>query len=212
MVWPERGVYFFFQSGERRKDSGDGPRVVRVGTHALTDDSKTSLWNRLSNHRGNPRSGGGNHRSSIFRQLVGQGLIQREELDVPSWGIGGDRGQAAHRLGIDREAVKALEHPVEQRVTQLIGSMPFLWLEIDDVPSPNSLRGVVETNTIGLLSNFDKPSLDPPSGHWLGFHTSRERVRRSGLWNSNHVNEVYDPGFLDLMERLVENTSYPAER
>lgn len=36
MNWPRRGVYFFFEDGEMRSDTGAGPRVVRVGTHALT--------------------------------------------------------------------------------------------------------------------------------------------------------------------------------
>jgi hypothetical protein len=34
-VWPERGLYFFFEPGELRED-GAHLRVVRVGTHALT--------------------------------------------------------------------------------------------------------------------------------------------------------------------------------
>jgi hypothetical protein len=33
MHWPSRGVYFFFEPGEARSDSGNGMRVVRVGTH-----------------------------------------------------------------------------------------------------------------------------------------------------------------------------------
>ncbi len=28
MNWPRRGVYFFFEPGESRSDSGTGPRVV----------------------------------------------------------------------------------------------------------------------------------------------------------------------------------------
>jgi hypothetical protein len=71
MDWPKRGVYFFFEPGEERRDSGHGPRVVRVGTHALTTNSRTTLWNRLSQHRGVEKSGGGNHRGSIFRLIVG---------------------------------------------------------------------------------------------------------------------------------------------
>ena len=39
MVWPDRGVYFFFEDGENRTDSGIGGRVVRVGTHALIERS-----------------------------------------------------------------------------------------------------------------------------------------------------------------------------
>ena len=82
--------------------------------------------------------------------------------------------------------------------------MPFLWLPIDDDAGPESRRGYLERNLIALLSNFQKPPLDPPSAAWLGTHSDRERVRESGLWNSNHVNEEYDPAFLDELEGLVE--------
>ena len=72
--WPQRGVYFFFEDGELRSTSGPGPRVVRVGTHAITEKSTTTLWARLSQHRGPARTGAGNHRGSIFRLLVGEAL------------------------------------------------------------------------------------------------------------------------------------------
>ena len=83
--------------------------------------------------------------------------------------------------------------------------MPFLWLEIDDEPGPDSLRGYIERNAIALLSNYGKEPLDPPSGEWLGRLCDRERVRNSGLWNQNHVEERYDPAFLDTLERLARN-------
>ncbi len=56
--WPKRGVYFFFEPGENRIHSGEGPRVVRVGTHALTSTSQTTLWNRLSQHQGTIKGSG----------------------------------------------------------------------------------------------------------------------------------------------------------
>ena len=63
------------EDGECRSDSGDGLRVVRVGTHALTSSSRTTLWKRLSQHKGQKASGGGNHRGSIFRLLVGSTVL-----------------------------------------------------------------------------------------------------------------------------------------
>jgi hypothetical protein len=48
MNWPDRGVYFFREPGERRTDTGSGQRIVRVGTHALKTGSGTKLWTRLS--------------------------------------------------------------------------------------------------------------------------------------------------------------------
>jgi hypothetical protein len=38
MVWLQRGVYFFMEGGEHRTDSGEGLRIVRVGTHAADLD------------------------------------------------------------------------------------------------------------------------------------------------------------------------------
>ena len=82
--------------------------------------------------------------------------------------------------------------------------MPFLWLEVDDAPGAESLRGDIERNAIALLSNFGKQPIDPASEGWLGHWCDRERVRKSGLWNSNHVDEQYDPEFLGRMKLLVE--------
>jgi hypothetical protein len=42
LIWPKRGVYFFRESGEQRFDSGVGPRIVRVGTHALK--AASTIW------------------------------------------------------------------------------------------------------------------------------------------------------------------------
>jgi hypothetical protein len=191
--WPARGVYFFFENGENRADTGTGHRVVRVGTHALHIGSSTKLWTRLSQHRGQKASGGGNHRGSIFRLLIGTSLIAQRGFDVPTWGMGNTA----------TADVRAGETALESDVSRIIGAMPFLWLAIDDDPGPDSLRGYIERNTIALLSNYNKPPLDAPSGEWLGHHCNRERVRKSGLWNSNHVDGAYDPAFLSVFETLV---------
>ncbi len=85
MKWPTRGVYFFFEPGEQRTTSVNGPRVVRVGTHGLKAGSKSTLWKRLRQHRGTlsgKYAGGGNHRGSVFRLHVGTALINRDDWDV----------------------------------------------------------------------------------------------------------------------------------
>lgn len=196
MDWPERGVYFFRARGENRSDAGEGPRIVRVGTHALKTGAGTKLWGRLSQHKGQERTGGGNHRGSIFRLLVGTALINRDGHDFPTWG---------EPITTGRD-VRAAELQLEGAVSQIIGNMPFLWLAIEDDAGPDSMRGRIERNSISLLSNFNKPLLDPPSRSWLGNYCDRERVKAAGLWNSNHVDESYDPAFLDDLERLVAAT------
>jgi hypothetical protein len=193
--WPERGVYFFFEPGESRTDTGSGLRVVRVGTHALHTGSQTKLWSRLSMHRGPSISSGGNHRGSIFRLIVGTALMgERRDVSL-SWGVGSTASKG----------VRASEAELEREVSKVIGAMPFLWLAINDKPGPASLRGYIERNAIALLSNYGKPPLDPPSPTWLGYRCNRERMRNSGTWNSNHVDESYDPAFLDCLDKLVSD-------
>jgi hypothetical protein len=82
--------------------------------------------------------------------------------------------------------------------------MPFLWLGVDDAAHPESARGLIERNAIALLSNYEKPPIDAPSVNWRGLKSDRERVRASGLWNNRHVDEAYDPAFLDQMSALAE--------
>ncbi len=197
MDWPRRGVYFFREDSESRSDSGSGPRVVRVGTHAVSAGSGTKLWTRLSQHKGQA-VGGGNHRGSIFRKIVGSALIARHGHDFPTWG---DRSKS-------RDAVRGSELALEYDVSRVIGQMPFLWLAIDDEAGRESLRSEIEKNSIALLSNFQKPVLDPPSAEWLGAHCKTEKVRISGLWNSDYVDKQYSPAFLDRLELLVSETGH----
>jgi hypothetical protein len=138
-------------------------------------------------------TGGGNHRGSIFRLIVGAALIHRDGLESLTWG----KGNTAPK------DVRNFELALECKVSANIGKMSFLWIEIDDEAGPESLRGYIERNSIALLSNYGKSALDKASQNWLGHHSDRERVRESGLWNQNHVQEIYAPNFLDTLEQLV---------
>ena len=193
-AWPLRGVYFFYENDECRSDSGDD-RIVRVGTHALKTGSKTTLWNRLSQHKGQVKSGGGNHRGSIFRKLVGHALLVQNQQPCDSWG----KGSSASR------DTRASELLIEQLVTGTLGRMQVLYLPIEDEARPSSLRGLIERNAIALLSNYHKQPIDAPSKGWLGYLCTREKVRESGLWNQRHVDETHDPAFLDTLEEMILN-------
>jgi hypothetical protein len=203
MSWPHRGVYFFFEPGEVRAD-GITPRVVRVGTHGLRP-SRSTLWGRLSQHKGTGAGvmpGGGNHRGSIFRFHVGTALLASGAWPPEiyhSWGTGGTAPAAVRRV----------EYPLERAVTEHIGTMPFLWLNVDDPPSVDSDRGVIEAGAIALLSNLDRPACDPPTLSWLGRRARHSSVRGSGLWNVNHVRESHNPDFLDLMARYTRHHPVP---
>lgn len=191
MGWPHRGIYFFFEHGELR-ENGQELRVVRVGTHAISTGSKTKLWSRLRGHKGT-RIGGGNHRGSIFRLHVGSALIKRQGLECPTWG----RGSSAKR------EIRTQEHPIEIKVSQIIGAMPFICLEADDLSGPQSIRAYLERNAIALLSNVNKEPIDPATKTWLGRNADREAIGKSGLWNVDHVEATYDPAFVEIFDKIV---------
>jgi hypothetical protein len=190
--WPRRGVYFFFEPGEIR--AGGGMRVVRVGTHALTQTSQTILWGRLVQHRGpltGRHAGGGNHRASVFRRHVGAALIQRAEMPGPllrSW---------LDRDG-PRPGQEEVEAQVEQMVSAWIGGMPFLWLDVPLRPD----RAFIERNSIALTSCM-AGGRDPASPGWLGRHAQPAEIRQSALWNVQHVEHQREPGFLDRLDVLI---------
>ncbi|MEM5472910.1 hypothetical protein WNZ14_14345 [Hoeflea sp. AS60] len=197
MNWPERGVYFFFEPGETRGRNPSASRVVRVGTHALISQSRTTLWKRISQHRGTTNPRGGNHRGSIFRLLSGEAMMTRDPaLQIESWG----RKSSATR------EIRANERQHEALVSQYIGAMKLLFVSVPDASGPESARCIIERNAIALLSNYRDATPDQPSSNWLGQSSGRDRVRRSGLWNNNHVDEEYDPAFLGLLEDLVRQT------
>jgi hypothetical protein len=204
-VHHERGIYFFFEDGEMRMTSPFEQRVVRIGTHAVSNGSKATLWNRLRTHRGGS-DGLGNHRGSIFRLHVGDALIRRDKLHLafPSWG----KGQSASA------DIRLSEQKMELAVSGHIGQMPVTWLEVPDAASADSDRAYLERNFISLLAGRTGP-LDLPTGNWLGRWSTREAIPYSGLWNVNHVYEDFDPMSLDVFEEylnVAEGRSNKPER
>ena len=194
MDWPRLGIYFFRETGENRTDSGAGPRIVRVGTHTSNRGNGSLLWRRLRMHRGNADGSGGNSRGSVFRKIVGAALIERDGYNYPTWG----RDDSA-----SKEVTKD-ERTLEQEVSATLRDMPCLWLATEDEPWSGSQREYIERNAIALLSNYGREPIDPPSADWLGHHSNQERIRLSGLWNSNHVDDDHDSTFLDALQRLIE--------
>ena len=124
---------------------------------------------------------------------MGTAIINKGGLSFDSWGRGSSGGAD----------IRVKEHSLEIRVSGKIRAMPFLWLELDDEPGPASVRKHIERNSIALLSNFKRAPIDPASPGWLGQYCASDKVRESGLWNVDHVDEEYDPGFLDILIRLV---------
>jgi hypothetical protein len=192
--WPQRGVYFFREPGEYRDRHPRTPRVVRVGTHAVSANAKSKLWSRLRAHRGS-QDRRGNHRRSIFRGHVGAALLSRDQAEIgelPTWRIGSSAARS----------IRDSESAHERRVSAYLGQMSVLWVEVPDEPGPQSARAYIERNAIALLSNHLRP-IDRPSDCWLGLYSPYPDIRSSGLWNLDHVHHQYDPGFLQALADFV---------
>ena len=213
------GVYFFYEDGEYRSDSGNGYRIVRVG---LTKNFRR----RLREHKGN-KSGGGNHRNSVFRKLVGHTLLAKNKQKCNSWGVGRPKSRD----------IPPAEPPIEKSVTEILGQMWILRLPIEN----EATCDCIERNVTALLSNYCRcptdcqcptdcwcptncecpidcqcptdcrcPTncecpIDPPSKSWLGHHCTPKKVRRSGLWSQKDVEDIYDPRFLCTLKKLILN-------
>jgi hypothetical protein len=82
--------------------------------------------------------------------------------------------------------------------------MSLLRAAIGDEPAPTSDRSYIERNAIALLSTCSV--LDLPSPNWIGRRSLRDPIRRTDLWNVNHVDEPYTPRFLDVLAEYVAVT------
>jgi len=193
-ILPQRGLYMFFEDDEFRMTTPFTKRITRVGTHAVSLGSSSTLWNRLRTHRGG-QDLKGNHRGSIFRLHVGNSIINKNNINLDSWGIGQNASSD----------IKEKEKDMEIVVSEYIGNMNFLWLNIPDEPTKFSDRSYLEKNMIALLSTYDY-ELDKASYKWLGSFNQNPFIKQSSLWNVNYVDLKYDTRFLDILEYYVDVT------
>jgi hypothetical protein len=56
------------------------------------------------------------------------------------------------------------------------------------------------------MSNYGKEPIDPRSNEWLGNESPSQKIRKSGLWNINHVDESYDSAFLNRLAGAIDAT------
>ena len=156
---PPSGIYFFFERGEVVPwRGGRTDRVVRIGSHKR--DGR--LRERLSYHYQT-------RRLSVFRKHVGGALLQRDNPSDPrlkTW------------LRGDGPSLPAVEARVDQRLRD---DFSYACLRVDNQ------RDRVELER-GLIALVARHSPGEPSPTWLGRYAVAERIRCSGLWNTQHVN------------------------
>ena len=182
------GAYFFFEKGEKRKDSGKGDRMVRVG-------ESNNLYERIYvKHRGPVDK---MVRGSVFRRWVHNALFLRDrETDFADFPDITDKNLAGMLKALNR----CQQRRLAKASSEHMWPMDFLFVPI----RREECRRYIEKNAIALLSEYNKKPIDPPSKGWLGRHSANERIKRSGLWNDKHVANAYDPEFLDRLEEYVD--------
>lgn len=191
---PQKGVYIFCDKSEVSKLRPGVPRVVRIGTHAVSAGSRSTLRSRLRTHIGSG-SGTGSHRSSIFRLHVGQSLIARNLLHAkyPHWG----KGSTAP------SEIRIPEHDLEREVSEYIGKLLVTTLPLVDDSGPNSGRAHIEKALVALFTeNMD--FLEESGPTWLGRLSSRPLLQSSGMWNVQHVGAALDMKSLKLAMNVLE--------
>ncbi|MGY6710719.1 MAG: DUF6884 domain-containing protein [Rhizobiaceae bacterium] len=179
---PKSGVYFFTDESEVSAISEQRGRIVRIGTHGVANGSKATLAQRLRAHYG-LGSGGGNHRSSIFRLHVGECLLRSGmfETDVETWQNELPRNEASY----------ALEQQLEFCVSKYIRRLSLWFLAVSGPSHKNSRRALLEARAIRNLTGYGL-ILDGASTNWLGRHSTRKQIVESGLWNVQHVGSSPD--------------------
>lgn len=184
--FPDAGVYFFFESGELRAGRKNHHRVVRVGSHRVSEGSCSRLVDRLAQHYGTTSGCGGD--ASIFRVHIGSAMT-----GDPAW---------ADDLRSPQRA------EIHQAVSDRIRQMDFVALPVDDGAGKGSDRRLIEIGAISLLSNYRLREpfwIDPPSPDWLGRKARAKRastpdaIAASGLWNVDGVDQEPDARFLKAM-------------
>lgn len=182
---PENGVYFFFELGETVKwQDKVVDRLVRVGTHR--EDRR--FRKRIRQHYGNVKSLHGNKNGSVFRKHLGGAILRKENPSNPKlkdW-----ETQGSHSFP-----------EVEEKTSQVLRSnFTFCCFRVDNPKE----RKALESGLIALLAQHP---LSESSEEWLGKYAKSEKIRCTGLWNTQHVKgEPLTSEEFQRVKQLVKET------
>ena len=161
------GLYFFYEDGERSEHAADG-RVVRVGNHPRSDGS---LRKRLRQHYSGRKNG------SVFRKFLGGALLRRRHPHSPCLAPQPGKGHWELQGAKTCRECEALEKDVSEL---LRSSSRFRCVIVENRAERNELESV-------LIATIAACPVCEPSATWLGRYAYSDKVRSSGLWNSQDV-------------------------
>jgi len=166
---PLNGIYVLFEKGEIAHQTD---RIVRIGTHT----GNNQLPSRLQQHFIRESKD-----RSIFRKNIGRAILNRNnDPFLAQWEIDLTTTEARkkHSGTVDKRKLQE----VEKMVTDCIQfNFSFVVFRVDE----KATRLFLESKIISTVSLCDECF---PSEDWLGLHSPKEKIRKSGLWL---VNELY---------------------
>ena len=190
---PKNGIYIIFENGETVQGMA---RIVRVGTHT----GNNQLRSRLKQHFINK-----NKNRSIFRKNIGRCFLAQENPEyLPIWEL--DITPRPGREEKLKKIAKDYENNLEEKISEYIqNNLSFCVFE---APTKDD-RLYWESKIISTLA---KSSETKPSDTWLGNHSTKLKIRQSGLWQVNSLNnECLDKEDFELLSQLVQQTAKPNE-
>lgn len=166
---PENGIYILFEKGESGHSKN---RIVRIGTHT----GHNQLRSRLRQH-----FLASNKDRSIFRKNIGRCLLNKTKDPYLSvWELDMTTRTARATHGSKLESSK--QHSIEKEISEYMRENFFFGvIRVDDKDE----RLALESKIISTISHCKECQ---PSKGWLGLHSTKDKIRESGLWL---VNELY---------------------
>ena len=184
---PKNGIYVLF---EKEEFGHSTDRIVRIGTHT----GNNQLCSRLYQHFVNE-----NKDRSIFRKNIGRALLNKnKDPFLKQWEIDLTTKNTKKLYSHSIDFVK--QKKVEEMVTKYIqNNFSFAVFQVDN----KERRLKIESKIISTISLCDECK---PSKNWLGLHSTKSKIRDSGLWQVNELyKEPLNQNDMDKLELLVIN-------
>lgn len=185
---PKNGIYALFENGEKGHDTD---RIVRIGTHTGQD----KLRSRIEEHYIKE-----NHNRSIFRKNIGRAFLNKEnDPFLEQWEIDLTTRDARERFShlVDREKLQKVENQVTEYMRSHFSFVVF------EVPNKDD-RLLFESR---LISTVCRCPTCKPSVNWLGLYSPKQKIRESGLWLVNELNnQPLSLSEWEELKKLIEFT------
>jgi hypothetical protein len=184
---PYNGIYIVFEIGEKCKEFD---RIVRVGTHIGNNQLRSRLCQHFIKE---------NKNLSIFRKNIGRCFLNKDNNPyLALWNL--DTTSRADKAKNSKLLDLNFEKQLEKKISNYIQTnLSFCVFRVDTKEE----RLFWESRIVSTLAKaFDIQ----PSVNWLGNSSSKEKIKKYGLWQVNELHKdcLTDKEFLQLTGIVTE--------